>query len=975
MEENNVQLIHRILDGEEEAFATLVRKYQKRIHALAWRKTGDYHIAEEITQDTFLKVYRKLSTLKNPKQFDGWLYVIANRLCWNWIKRNEPKTQSLEETPEEEIEQSFFSQHESEQRKMETISRYREIVRKLLLKLPESERTVLTLHYLGEMNVNDIGKFLGVSANTIKSRLHRARNRLKVEDQLLITENLGGLQLSTDLTESIIRKIADMKPTPPVVKPLLPWAAFGAAAVLVMLLLGALNQYTALFQKPYDFEALSEPTIEIVELPINFNAVPKPTVQNIVGKGVTNDNSIGAGTHVSDTVLATDGQEFSPKRTFTPWTQANGPQGSPVYDLFASSKNDLYASTSLGIHKLANGGTTWTNMNAGFPTKPYETLLAEHRGVLYFVNTDQISASTDDGETWDTFCERPKGRAIELIITDHTQERTIMYLILQDEGIFRSDNDGKTWSPFNDEFTDKTITAAAAIGDSLFIGTNRGLYYSTLGGFRQLPLDIFKYVHSIAIFENNIYVAIGAELNNMDMKPPGNNERRIYHSPDAGFTWVDITPNIKGTPINASHNIAAKILASDKTILVFGTPTFQSIDGGQTWKSLGINMNLLTTINTPVLAANGSFYKVATPGIIRTTDSGDSWHEFMDGMFGTKVKDVVIFNNSIYVYTGDDFFRSTEDGDSWEKVRTDYGEFTPRIMSGEEKLVVSFTGSKLVVANNVLYRITPYYKGLLIFSLRLGEDVFSYVDKIYPPNLMEDGEEAKVTAEKSNNFAENLRQATKFLNTSGGFAVSDGSIYIEYERRLLKWQPDSQEVTDTGLIDNTDITYNINRGFQVAASADTVYVGKRDGRLFQSVDSGTCWRDITPNLPSSFASINDIKFVGKSVYVATDRGVLTSDTGEHWHVLTDNVGTRPIIDRFAVDGASFYGAGDMGVYRLDERREWEQLSPNVPDKIISLSANRDKLYIGTQNSGIFHTSLEEEPQEISNTATHSVGRK
>ena len=190
-----------------------------------------------------------------------------------------------------------------------------------------------------------------------------------------------------------------------------------------------------------------------------------------------------------------------------------------------------------------------------------------------------------------------------------------------------------------------------------------------------------------AVFENNIYIAIGAELNNMDMKPPGNNERRIYHSPDAGFTWIDITPNIKGTPINASHNIAAKILASNKTLLVFGTPTFQSIDGGQTWKSLGINMNLLTTINTPVLAANDSFYKVATSGIIRTTDSGDSWHAFMDGMFGTKVKDVVIFNNSIYVYTGDDFFRSTEDGDSWEKVRTDYGEFTPRIMSGEENLL------------------------------------------------------------------------------------------------------------------------------------------------------------------------------------------------------------------------------------------------------------------------------------------------
>ncbi len=60
MVENSVQLIHRILAGEEEAFSTLVQKYQKRVHALAWRKIGDYHIAEDITQDTFLQVYKKL---------------------------------------------------------------------------------------------------------------------------------------------------------------------------------------------------------------------------------------------------------------------------------------------------------------------------------------------------------------------------------------------------------------------------------------------------------------------------------------------------------------------------------------------------------------------------------------------------------------------------------------------------------------------------------------------------------------------------------------------------------------------------------------------------------------------------------------------------------------------------------------------------------------------------------------------------
>ena len=71
MKNEDVELIQNILAGDENAFVSLVEKYQKQVHALAWRKIGDFHIAEEITQDTFLKVYQKLSTLKDSNQFAG----------------------------------------------------------------------------------------------------------------------------------------------------------------------------------------------------------------------------------------------------------------------------------------------------------------------------------------------------------------------------------------------------------------------------------------------------------------------------------------------------------------------------------------------------------------------------------------------------------------------------------------------------------------------------------------------------------------------------------------------------------------------------------------------------------------------------------------------------------------------------------------------------------------------------------------
>ena len=166
-----------------------------------------------------------------------------------------------------------------------TSERRSEIVKKLLARLPESERTVVTLYYLGEMNAKEIGKFLGVSVKTIHSRLHRARKRLQEKEELLVSDVLGGVQLPTSLTENIMQQVADLKPTPPPVgKPLLPWAAFGTTVIMVLLLLGASNQYITRFQKPYSFEAQSEPTIQIIDALIVLDVDSKPAVRSQVGR-------------------------------------------------------------------------------------------------------------------------------------------------------------------------------------------------------------------------------------------------------------------------------------------------------------------------------------------------------------------------------------------------------------------------------------------------------------------------------------------------------------------------------------------------------------------------------------------------------------------------------------------------------------------------------------------------------------------
>ena len=133
------------------------------------------------------------------------------------------------------------------------------------------------------MTCEEISKFLGVSANTIKSRLSRARQRLKKEEPL-IQEALGNYQISPNLTQSIVQAVKEkggsIKPASPKGgKPLVPWAAAASTAIVAILILGMGNEYIGRFQQPYSLEATSEMKVDIVEAPMIPMKQVKPAVK------------------------------------------------------------------------------------------------------------------------------------------------------------------------------------------------------------------------------------------------------------------------------------------------------------------------------------------------------------------------------------------------------------------------------------------------------------------------------------------------------------------------------------------------------------------------------------------------------------------------------------------------------------------------------------------------------------------------
>ena len=1005
MKNSDVELIHRILDGDDGAFSELVKKYQKPVHALVWRKIGDFHIAEEITQDTFLKAYQRLATLKKPQRFTGWLYVIAANNCKMWLRKKRLQTQPLEETSIAQLEKATYSGYVVEENERTIAEAQREVVKQLLATLQESDRTVITLHYFSDMSAADIGAFLGVSVNTIKSRLRRAQQRLKQEEPM-VREALEHFQITPHLTENIMREISRLKPVAPSgSKPLIPLAVSAATALFIFLIIGVGSQHLVRFQKPYNIDAQSEMTVEIIEAPIVLDRPAKPDLWNQAGRFDTTDKSSSTGSQLSEPVALGSGRVEKEPRASTQqqWIQASGPAEASVLGLQVSAAGDIYTASPVGIYRLTPSASAWTLINTSVPITGNAPMV-ERGDTLYLVSTNEVIASTDRGENWNSLGERPKGYAVGLVITDNG-----LYLAL-DNQVFQSTDAGQQWTSLYGKVEDRIILAIAAVKNTVFVGTTQGLYRLHAGTWEKLSMDTTKAIHSLAVSENNLYVGTGFDPLQL-LKDEGRaayaaqlmsdtNLRggEIFHSTDLGNSWAEITPTSDSPIMKMSLLSTIKVLAAEEILFAVGLiGTFRSMDGGKTWTELGpdtldVNsmMSSVTSLISPVVVVDENMlFKAGVFGPTRSTDGGKSWHPFMKGIVGTGIENLIAFKNGLYISTNTAIAKSIDGGESWRNLHVNSGELTPKPAkeASPSDLLIS---AKLTVSGDMLYGVVPEVgdeNKPVIFHLSVNGSILVPIQGVpsFPGDLSikqlraasqkavkeNIAEDTSGDSEKSSGFDHIVQQmdlTQQMEKYPSVFAVSGETFYVEYKRRLFRWKRGELEWFDTGLIDTVGLFSNDieslwdrkKNNLKLAVLGETVYVGKRDGHLFRSFDGGNTWKDLTSNLPLRFAHINDIVFAGLTVYVATDTGVLTSQDGEHWRVITDKTGVNTVIDRMAVAGTTVYGVGSGGAHRLDKGGKWEKVSPAVPGSVISTTINGDRLYVATQRHGMFHISLENE---------------
>lgn len=178
----DIEIIDLVLAGNQPAYADLVKIHQRYVFTLAMRFTRSREDAEEVAQDTFVKAYRSLGNYQRSAKFSTWLYTIVYHTAMTHLRKKRVSTSSIDDD-ENSIQLESYSI--DDQSSVEKKSRSFYVNQAIGMLLPD-DATIITLFYQGEQSLEEIANVMGMEANTIKVKLHRARHRLKERlEQLL----------------------------------------------------------------------------------------------------------------------------------------------------------------------------------------------------------------------------------------------------------------------------------------------------------------------------------------------------------------------------------------------------------------------------------------------------------------------------------------------------------------------------------------------------------------------------------------------------------------------------------------------------------------------------------------------------------------------------------------------------------------------------------------------------------------------
>ncbi len=191
MEEKD--LVRSSKEGNEEAFASLVKKYRVKVFNLAFSLTRDRDTADDLAQEVFIKAYFALPRFELRSEFGTWLY----RITINHVRDFLRKTSRMKRYSLEEIKESSIPQEDEtmKREKDRTEEHRKKIIHRAIQVLPEKHQVILTLRDIQGLSYEEITKILRISPGTVDSRLHRARKLLREKLAPFLSQKGGNHEL------------------------------------------------------------------------------------------------------------------------------------------------------------------------------------------------------------------------------------------------------------------------------------------------------------------------------------------------------------------------------------------------------------------------------------------------------------------------------------------------------------------------------------------------------------------------------------------------------------------------------------------------------------------------------------------------------------------------------------------------------------------------------------------------------------
>lgn len=187
---NDNEIISQVLNGNQQAYAGLVNRYQNYVFTLSLRMVKNREDAEEVAQDVFIKAYKYLADFRGESKFTTWIYTIVNNTCISFLRKKKLEIHSLDNERVFEVADNQDSGMKANQ--VEQKSRIG-MVNEAISLLNPADAQIITLFYKAEQSLEETAQILGIEVNAAKVRLHRARTRLKEKMETHFVEEVRNL--------------------------------------------------------------------------------------------------------------------------------------------------------------------------------------------------------------------------------------------------------------------------------------------------------------------------------------------------------------------------------------------------------------------------------------------------------------------------------------------------------------------------------------------------------------------------------------------------------------------------------------------------------------------------------------------------------------------------------------------------------------------------------------------------------------